>query len=176
MPVTMPAANAPVKLSLTTAYYPDPDGNNKIMHAVPWYGVKEAMMNELMTIGELAKVAGVNVETIRYYQRRGLLKEPPKPLGGHRRYAPDAAERVRFIKRAQRLGFTLDEVTGLLLLDDGQSCRETRLLAERKLAMIDERIADLNRMRKLLKSLIAECAAGQRPRSCPIIASLSVRP
>ena len=130
-------------------------------------------MNEELTIGRLAKAAGVNVETIRYYQRRGLVDEPSKPLGGHRRYALSAASRVRFIKRAQQLGFTLDEVTGLLRLEDGQSCRETRLLAERKLTLIEKRIADLNRMRRTLKSLIAECAAGQRPRSCPIIATLS---
>jgi len=130
-------------------------------------------VNAELTIGRLAKAAGVNVETIRYYQRRGLVDEPSKPLGGHRRYAPSAASRVRFIKRAQQLGFTLEEVTGLLRLDDGQSCRETRMLAERKLAVIEERIADLNRMRRLLKGLITECAAGQRPRSCPIIATLS---
>ena len=114
-----------------------------------------------------------DVETIRYYQRRGLLDEPEKPLGGHRRYNPTAVTRVQFIKRAQQLGFTLAEVTGLLRLEDGQNCRETRLLAEHKLTVIEERIADLSRMRRLLKGLIAECAAGQRPRSCPIIATLS---
>ncbi len=131
------------------------------------------VMNEELTIGRLAKAAGVNVETIRYYQRRGLVDEPYKPPGGHRRYTPSAASRVRFIKRAQQLGFTLEEVTGLLRLEDGQSCRETRLLAEHKLALIEERIADLNRMRRMLNGLIAECARGQRPRSCPIIATLS---
>lgn len=126
-----------------------------------------------LTIGKLAQAAGVNVETVRYYQRRGLLDEPSKPLGGHRRYADDAVRRVRFIKRAQLLGFTLEEVRGLLLLEDGQSCRETRFLAERKLTLIEQRIGDLNRMRRLLKGLIAECAQGRRPRSCPIIATLS---
>lgn len=130
-------------------------------------------MNEELSIGRLARVAGVNVETIRYYQRRGLVTRPYKPIGGHRRYARAVAARVRFIKRAQQLGFTLKEVTGLLRLEDGQSCRETRLLAEHKLALIEERVADLNRMRRMLKGLIAECALGQRPRSCPIIASLS---
>jgi MerR family mercuric resistance operon transcriptional regulator len=143
------------------------------MQSVPWYGVKEFAMNDELTIGRLAKAAGVNVETIRYYQRRGLVDEPTKPLGGHRRYPPSAASRVRFIKRAQQLGFTLDEVTGLLRLEDGQSCRETRLLAERKLTLIEMRLADLTRMRRTLKGLIAECAGGQRPRSCPIIATLS---
>jgi len=130
-------------------------------------------MNEELTIGRLAKAAGVNVETIRYYHRRGLVDAPYKPLGGHRRYAPSAVSRVRFIKRAQQLGFTLEEVTALLRLEDGQSCVETRRLAERKLALIETRIADLTRMRRTLKGLIIESAAGRRPRSCPIIATLS---
>ena len=130
-------------------------------------------MNGDLSIGHLAQAAGVNVETIRYYQRRGLLAEPPKPLGGHRRYPPDAARRLRFIKRAQTLGFTLDEVAGLLTLEETQSCGDTRRLAERKLALIEERLADLGRMRRLLKGLIAECQSGKRPRSCPIIATLS---
>ena len=130
-------------------------------------------MNEELTIGRLAKAAGVNVETIRYYQRRGLLDEPSKPLGGHRRYAASAATRVRFIKRAQQLGFTLEEIRELLLLEDGQNCREARLLAERKLDLIETRIADLSRMRRSLRGLIAQCAEGKRRRSCPIIATLS---
>ena len=130
-------------------------------------------MNEELSIGRLAKTADVNVETIRYYQRRGLLDEPSKPLGGHRRYSPAAAARVRFIKRAQQLGFTLEEIKELMLLEDGQSCREARMLAERKLELIDTRIADLSRMRRSLRGLIAQCAEGKRPRSCPIIATLS---
>ena len=129
-------------------------------------------MNEELTIGRLAKVAGVNIETIRYYQRRGLVEEPLKPAGGYRRYSSSTVSRVRFIKRAQHLGFTLEEITELLRLEDGQSCRETRLLAEQKLAAIERRIADLTRMRGMLKDLIAECASDQRPRSCPIIATL----
>lgn len=126
-----------------------------------------------MPIGALAEAAGVNVETIRYYQRRGLVEEPDKPLGGHRRYSALAVKRVVFIKRAQQLGFTLEEVKALLRLEDGQSCGETRTLAEHKLAVIEKRLADLNRMRRLLKSLVSECSAGKRPRSCPIIATLS---
>jgi MerR family mercuric resistance operon transcriptional regulator len=131
------------------------------------------VMNVELTIGRLAKAAGVNVETIRYYQRRGLADEPSKPLGGHRRYGAAAVKRVRFIKRAQQLGFTLEGVKDLLQLDDGQNCRETRLLAEQKLTVIEGRIAGLNRMRRLLKRLIGECEKGKRPRSCPIIATLS---
>ena len=79
-----------------------------------------------LTIGKLADAAGVNVETIRYYQRRGLLDEPAKPLGGHRRYPVDMVKRLRFIKRAQALGFTLSEVGGLLTLDESCACAETR--------------------------------------------------
>jgi MerR family mercuric resistance operon transcriptional regulator len=130
-------------------------------------------MAEELTIGLLARAAEVNVETIRYYQRRGLLEPPPKPPRGRRRYSGAAIRRVRFIKRAQLLGFTLEEVKSLLQLEDGQSCRETRLLAEQKLAVIERRLADLTRVRRVLKGLIAECTEGKRPRSCPIIATLS---
>ena len=130
-------------------------------------------MIEGLTIGRLARAGGVNVETIRYYERRGLLEQPSKPLGGHRRYAAEAVERVRFIKRAQQLGFTLEEVKGLLHLEDGQSCRETRLLAEQKLRQVEARIDDLSRMQRTLNDLIVRCTAGKRPRSCPIIATLS---
>src|SRR5215831_8654780 len=108
-------------------------------------------MNDELTIGKLAQRAGVNIQTIRYYQRRGLLQEPSKPLGGYRRYPMGAASRVHFIKRAQHLGFTLQEVKNLLLLEDGQNCRETRLLAERKLELIEERVNDLVRMRRTLR-------------------------
>jgi len=130
------------------------------------------MMKDL-SIGELAKSAGVNVETVRYYQRRGLLEEPRKPQGGHRRYPVAAARRIGFIKRAQQLGFTLEEVEGLLLLEDGQSCGATRELAARKLETVEARIRDLARMRRLLRGLIGECENGKRPRCCPIIATLS---
>jgi MerR family mercuric resistance operon transcriptional regulator len=133
-------------------------------------------MDRELTIGTLARAAGVNVETIRYYQPRRLLEEPPKPLRSHRRYPPEVVKRVRFIKRAQQLGFTLEEVTSLLTLEDGRSCRETRLLAEQKLAVIETRIHDLSRMRRLLKGLVAECARGKRPRACPIITSLTSPP
>ena len=130
-------------------------------------------MRSELTIGKLATAAGVNIETIRYYQRRGLLDKPDKPLDGYRRYPAEMATRLRFIKRAQQLGFILEEVKGLLLLEDGQNCRETRLLAERKLALIEERMIDLASMRRTLRQLIAECAKGRRPRTCPIIATLA---
>ena len=131
------------------------------------------MMDSAFTIGQVATRAEVHVETIRYYQRIGLIAEPLRPLGGIRRYDAKAVARLRFIKRSQELGFTLDEVRNLLTLEDGQSCRETRLMAEKKLTIIEQRLADLARMRKTLKALIAACESGNRPRSCPIIATLS---
>ena len=131
------------------------------------------MSDKIMTIGQVAARADVHVETIRYYQRLGLVGEPPRPLGGIRHYDEKTVARLRFIKRAQHLGFTLDEVRNLLALEDGQSCRETRALAEKKLGVIESRMADLRRMQKLLKALIAECDSGKRPRACPIIATLN---
>ncbi len=134
------------------------------------------MNSESMTIGQVAAQAEVHVETIRYYQRLKLIAEPARPLGGIRHYDGKTVARLRFIKRAQQLGFTLDEVRSLLTLDDGQNCRETRALAEMKLGAIEARMADLRRMQKLLKALIAECNAGKRPRACPIIETLSQPP
>ena len=126
-----------------------------------------------LTIGQVATHAGVHKETIRYYQALGLVPEPERPPGSVRRYGFETVARLRFIKRAQELGFTLQEVGKLLMLDDGQSCAATRALAEHKLSVIRERIADLNRMRRLLEGLIGECDRGGRPRACPIIHTLS---
>lgn len=129
-------------------------------------------MKSAMTIGRAAKAAGVNVDTIRYYQRRELLEEPELPAGGQRQYGEDTIRRVRFIKRAQGLGFSLEEVRNLLELEDGDNCSRTRAIALRKLQLIEERIADLSRMRESLGGLVALCSAGKRPKACPIIASL----
>jgi MerR family transcriptional regulator, mercuric resistance operon regulatory protein len=122
-----------------------------------------------MTIGRLAAAAGVHVETIRYYQRRGLLPEPKRPTGGVRRYGEDAAARLRFIKRAQDIGFTLDEVAELLKLERG--CRDAHDLAAAKLVGVERRLADLRRIRRTLRELIGRCEEG-RAESCPIIDSL----
>ena len=126
-----------------------------------------------LTIGKLAKAAGVSIETIRYYQRRDLLDEPPKPQGGHRRYPPDMANRVRFIKRAQVLGFTLSEVGGLLTLDEACACTETRAMATRKLALLEQKISDLDTMRQVLVDLVRQCEAGDGGAVCPIIGVLT---
>lgn len=127
---------------------------------------------ENLTIGGLAKQAGVHVETIRYYQRRGLLDEPVRPAGGIRRYGEATAVRIGFIKRAQEIGFSLDEVKELLRLELTPGCHDARDIAANKLALVEERIAALQRVRKVLGSLIAECNAGGE-RSCPIIDSLA---
>ena len=120
----------------------------------------------------LADEAGVNVETIRYYQRRGLMLEPDKPVTGHRRYAADAVKRVHFIKRAQVLGFTLEEISGLLDLDETHACEETRELASHKLEVIESKLADLKAMRLALKALLRQCDTGAAKGSCPIIHAL----
>lgn len=130
-------------------------------------------MSSSLTIGRVADAAGVNVETIRFYQRLGLLAEPPKPPGGIRRYDRDFIARLRFIKRAQQLGFSLAEVQRLLVLENPQSCGKARSLAAEKLALVEARIADLERMRGVLKELVARCDVRRGKVACPIIATLT---
>lgn len=126
-----------------------------------------------LTIGKLAKAAAVNVETIRYYQRRGLLEEPPRPLGGQRHYSAEQIKRVRFIKRAQALGFTLSEIGTLLALDAARVCHDTRALATHKLASIEQKIADLAIMQRVLNDLVRQCDSGDGGAECPIIDALT---
>ena len=126
-------------------------------------------MGTELTIGMLAEAGGVNIETIRYYQRRGLLDEPTKPLGGHRRYAPEQAKRLRSLDEAQALGFTLDEVGALLTLGAASACIETLALATRKLALIEKKMADLVAMRQVLGGLVRQCDVGNGSVVCPII-------
>ncbi len=129
-------------------------------------------MEASLTIGRLAESAQVNVETVRYYQRRGLMREPARPTASVRRYSNDDVKRIRFIKRAQQLGFTLDEIANLLKLEDGRSCRETEQVAQQKLRLVEGRIADLQRLRKTLRELIGRCESGRGRITCPIIESL----
>lgn len=139
-------------------------------------------MTAQFTIGSLAKQAGVNIETIRFYQRRGLVEEPEKPLGGIRRYRQADARRIRFIKEAQKLGFSLDEVADLLALEDGRHCREASLLGSRKLAAVRERMAQLSRVEKVLAALMDQCHCNTGKVRCPLITALendkpqSIRP
>jgi MerR family mercuric resistance operon transcriptional regulator len=130
------------------------------------------MTQKTFTIGTLAQKAGVHVETIRFYQRRGLLAEPEKPLGGIRRYTQADVLRVGFIKEAQKLGFSLREIAELLELEDGCRCREAREVALRKLAGIRERIESLQRMERALVTLVERCGGADTPAPCPIIAAL----
>lgn len=125
-----------------------------------------------MTVGQLASAAGVHVETIRYYQQLGLLELPPRPAGSVRRYEKDAVERLGFIRRAQDAGFTLKEVAELLRLAERPNCRGARDIAARKLFQVEERMADLARIRAALRALVRQCDAGA-PQSCAIIESLA---
>lgn len=125
------------------------------------------------TIGAVAKACGVHVETVRYYQRRGLLDEPRRPSGGVRRYGEMTIRRLRFIRRAQALGFTLDEIAELLRLERTPDCGRARKLASARLADVAAKLADLERMRAALAALVKACAAGRDPRSCPIVESLA---
>ena len=127
---------------------------------------------DTLRIGAFAAMAGVGVETIRYYQRKGLLPEPEKPNGGIRRYGQADVARVRFVKSAQRLGFSLDEVSGLLLLDDATHCDEARQLAEHKLADVQAKLADLKRIEAVLTTLVHDCGESPGTASCPLIAAL----
>lgn len=126
-----------------------------------------------MTIGRVAKAAAVNVETIRFYQRLRLVAQPAKPSGGVRRYPEDTVLRVNFIKRAQQLGFSLAEIGHLLELEESHSCAKTHDLAVTKLDAVEARIADLNRIRRMLRKLVAQCETRKGQVSCPIIDSLS---
>ena len=125
-----------------------------------------------MTIGRLALEAGVNVETVRYYQRRGLIDEPAKPSGGHRRYQPSALRRISFIRRAQALGFSLAEIEVLLKYSDGTNWKDTRSMAEKKLASLNLHISQLKKMCSELNALIGESKRGRGKGTCPIIKSL----
>ncbi|SRB31588.1 putative transcriptional regulator protein MerR [Escherichia coli] len=113
-----------------------------------------------------------SAETIRFYQRKGLLPEPDKPYGSIRRYGEADVTRVRFVKSAQRLGFSLDEIAELLRLDDGTHCEEASSLAEHKLQDVREKMTDLARMETVLSELVFACHARQGNVSCPLIASL----
>ena len=125
-----------------------------------------------MTIGAFARAAAVNVETLRFYQRKGLLPQPDRPYGRIRRYGPRDVARVRFIKAAQHLGFSLDEVGQLLRLEDGLHCSEAAALAALRLADVRARVADLTRMERALSRLLGECSTHSGPVSCPLIAAL----
>ncbi len=133
---------------------------------------KSASIGPELTIGQLAKTAGVNVETIRYYQRIGLIIEPIKPAHGYRHYHSDTIEQIKFIKRAQQLGFSLQEVAELMSLGHG-GCLDVRKRAEQKREKIDRQIQDLQALRETLNQLINTCKRDASDQYCPIVESLS---
>ena len=125
-----------------------------------------------LTIGRVAKLAGVNVETIRYYQRRRLLAEPTKPHTGFRRYTPNNVTHIRFIKRSQALGFTLAEIGELTRLKEAPTCEATRALATRKLQLIDQKLTALAAMRETLSALVQQCEPKLPSQRCAILQAL----
>ncbi|MGH7691551.1 MAG: MerR family transcriptional regulator [Candidatus Dormibacteria bacterium] len=124
-----------------------------------------------MRSSEAAAAAGVNVQTLRYYERRGLLPEPARRPSGYRAYDPDAVRTVRFVKRAQHLGFTLGEIDVLLDLAAGgpDSCDAVRALATEKVTQLDEKILSLAAMRESLAKLVESCQLPRSERSCPLL-------
>ncbi len=129
-----------------------------------------------ITIGALAQAAGVGVETIRFYQRSGLMPAPNRPRGGVRRYDAPALARLRFIKSAQRLGFSLDQIRELLQLDDGTRCADARRLAESRLADVRQKLDDLQRIESALAELVARCGHARGRVACPLIEALHSLP
>lgn len=127
-----------------------------------------------LTIGDLASRADVNVQTVRYYERRGLVPAPPRTDSGYRQYPPDSVARVQFIKRAQALGFSLREIAELLDLrvHPRRSCAEVRRKAEAKRDEIDRKIRSLRELRTSLDGLIEACDSNTQTKECPIIETL----
>jgi MerR family copper efflux transcriptional regulator len=127
-----------------------------------------------LTIGQVAREAGIGVETVRFYEREGLLAEPARRPSGYRQFEPDAVDQLRFIKQAQRLGFTLREIKELLALrlEPGATRAQVRQRAVDKIADIDRRIADLRRMKKALAPLIEACDGKGQLDGCPILAAI----
>lgn len=127
-----------------------------------------------LTIGKVANQAGVGVETVRFYEREGLIDEPPRRASGYRQYEPEVVRRIRFIRHAKELGFTLREIKELLELrvePDGQCCGVLEL-AEAKIADIDERLRKLRKMRRTLASLTRDCQRNRSTDECPILKAI----
>src|SRR5215469_15311586 len=114
---------------------------------------------EILSIGQVARRAGVGVETVRFYEREGLLEEPPRHASGYRQYSEQVVKRIHFIKRAQRLGFSLKEIAELLLLrvDTQTPCEEVKRHAEAKVAEVEQKLIELQRMRQVLLQVAALC-------------------
>lgn len=126
-----------------------------------------------LSIGQLSVRAVVNLETVRYYEKIGLLPAPPRTEGGHRLYGEEHVKRLTFVRRARELGFTLDEIRALLHLAEERerSCARARAVAAKHLADVRAKIADLRRMQRVLTETVARCADGTRP-ECPLLETL----
>jgi MerR family transcriptional regulator, mercuric resistance operon regulatory protein len=126
-----------------------------------------------MRRGELAEQSGCNIETVRFYEKQGLLPAPPRTAGGHRNYAPEHLKRLTFIRRSRELGFTLDEVRGLLGLVDGEdwTCAQVRAMTLDHLADVRRKITDLKKLAQTLEDMAAQCDGGAVP-ACPIVDAL----
>lgn len=131
-------------------------------------------MGELLRIGRVAAEAGVNVQTLRFYERKGIVPPPERTDGGYRLYPEDTISLVRFVKRAQTLGFTLSEIQELLELRDNphRSCRRVKEVAEAKLDEVEEKLADLRRLKKALRGLAQSCDSDAGRLTCPILEAL----
>src|SRR5215471_2518530 len=130
---------------------------------------------EILSIGQVARLAGVGVETVRFYEREGLLEEPPRRASGYRQYSEQVVTRLRFIKRAKLLGFSLKEISELLLLrvDSQTSCEEVKQRTEAKLVEVEQKMVELQRMRHALLQVASLCT-GQGPSGrCPVLDALS---
>ena len=127
-----------------------------------------------MTVGQVARGAQVKVATIRYYERRGLMPDPARRTSGYREYPPESVRKIRFIKRAQTLGFTLDEIAQLLRLAAGmpRSCSSVRVVATRRIKEMEQKILMLQSMRASLRRLVRTCRRPQRRRDCPLLDAL----
>ena len=134
---------------------------------------KTTKQRQRMTRGVIAARTGVNIETVRYYERIGLLPPPPRSEGGHRIYDEDMLRRLNFIRRSRELGFTLNEVRGLLLLVDGgdYTCGEVESLTTEHLGEVRRKLADLKRLERVLREMVAGCQGGEVP-ECPVIEAL----
>ena len=129
-----------------------------------------------MRIGELAKQSGVGVETVRFYEKKGLVAQPPRPVvAGYRDYSHDAVQRIRFIRSAQRLGFSLDEVAELLDLEAGPSaqCADVRERAQIKRQQVQAKIKNLERIKAALDTLIAACPGKGPAQNCSILEAIN---
>jgi Hg(II)-responsive transcriptional regulator len=129
---------------------------------------------EVFSIGQVARLSGVGVETIRFYEREGLLEEPARRASGYRQYAEEAVKQIRFMKRAQQLGFSLKEIRELLMLrvDAETSCEQVKERAAAKLTEVEQKMAELQRMRQALLQVASLCAE-EGPRSrCPLLDAL----